>query len=161
MTGGDSDLLESDNMSTCIYWHFGRVCHLQLQGLAVSHALLTLPVSVTSYRTRVELSSVLLLGLKISDVRTDYFQWHNNKCIQCKSSQCTCGAWTESVVRIWWGVRKLRKRWMCSIVCGSVHHSTIHKEKSSKMQQCIKILLFHIYMKLNMFWATHCPSSGA
>jgi len=21
--------------------------------------------------------------------------------------------------------------------------------------------LFHIYMKLNVFWATHCPSSGA
>jgi len=29
------------------------------------------------------------------------------------------------------------------------------------MQQCIKILLFHIYMKLNMFRATHCSSSGA
>jgi len=28
------------------------------------------------------------------------------------------------------------------------------------MQHCIKIL-FHIYMKLNMFWATHRPSSGA
>jgi hypothetical protein len=37
----------------------------------------------------------------------------------------------------------------------------IHKEKSNKMQQCIKILLFHIYMKLNMFRATHRPSSGA
>jgi len=28
------------------------------------------------------------------------------------------------------------------------------------MQQCIKIL-FHIYMKLNMFRVTHRPSSGA
>jgi len=37
----------------------------------------------------------------------------------------------------------------------------IHKEKSSKMQQCIKLLLFHIYTKLNMFRATHRPSSGA
>jgi hypothetical protein len=27
-------------------------------------------------------------------------------------------------------------------------------EKSNKMQQCIKILLFHIQMKLNMFRAT-------
>jgi hypothetical protein len=27
------------------------------------------------------------------------------------------------------------------------------------MPQCIKILI-HIYMKLNMFQATHCPSSG-
>jgi hypothetical protein len=32
--------------------------------------------------------------------------------------------------------------------------------KSNKLQQCIKIL-FHIYMKLNMFRATHRPSSGA
>jgi hypothetical protein len=34
----------------------------------------------------------------------------------------------------------------------SVHHSKIHKGKSNKTQQCIKILLFHIYMKLIMFW---------
>jgi len=46
-------------------------------------------------------------------------------------------------------------------VRGSVHHSTIHKENSNKIQQCIKILLFHIYLKLNMFRATHRPSSGA
>jgi len=32
--------------------------------------------------------------------------------------------------------------------------------KSNKMQQCMKIL-FHIYMKLNMFRATYRPSSGA
>jgi hypothetical protein len=44
---------------------------------------------------------------------------------------------------------------------GSMHHSTIHKEKPNKMRQCIKTLLFHIYMKLNMFWVTHHPSSGA
>jgi len=29
------------------------------------------------------------------------------------------------------------------------------------MQQYIKIILFHIYLKLNMFRATHRPSSGA
>jgi hypothetical protein len=46
-------------------------------------------------------------------------------------------------------------------VRGSVHHSKIQKEKSNKMQQCIKILLFHICMKLNMFRKTHRPSSGA
>jgi len=48
-------------------------------------------------------------------------------------------------------------------VRGSVHCSTIYtrKEKSNKMQQCIKILSFHIYLKLNMFRATHRPSSGA
>jgi hypothetical protein len=37
----------------------------------------------------------------------------------------------------------------------------LHKEKYNKMQQHIKILLFDIYMKLNMFRATHRPSSGA
>jgi hypothetical protein len=45
-------------------------------------------------------------------------------------------------------------------VCGSMHHSTI-RNKSNKMQQCINFLLYLIYMKLNMFWATHHPSSGA
>jgi hypothetical protein len=39
----------------------------------------------------------------------------------------------------------------------SVHHSAIHKEISNKMQQCMKMLLYHIYMKLNMFRATHRP----
>jgi hypothetical protein len=43
---------------------------------------------------------------------------------------------------------------------GSVHHSTIHEKKSNKMQQCIKTL-FPIYVKLNMFRATHRPSSGS
>jgi len=37
----------------------------------------------------------------------------------------------------------------------------VHRGKSNKMQQFIKILLFRIYMKLNMFGATHRPSSGA
>ena len=31
-------------------------------------------------------------------------------------------------------------------VRGSVHHSKIHKEKSNKIQRCIKILLLHIYI---------------
>jgi hypothetical protein len=34
-----------------------------------------------------------------------------------------------------------------------------NKEKSNKMQKRIKILWFHIYMKLNMFRVTHCPPS--
>jgi hypothetical protein len=46
-------------------------------------------------------------------------------------------------------------------VCGSAHHTVQFIKKSNKMQQCIKILLFHIYMKLNVFRATHRPSSGA
>jgi predicted transcriptional regulator len=39
--------------------------------------------------------------------------------------------------------------------------NTFIKKKSNKMQQCIKILFFHIYMKLNMFRATYRPSTGA
>jgi len=46
-------------------------------------------------------------------------------------------------------------------VRGCVHHSIIHVDKSNKMQQCIKILFFFIHLKLNMFRATHRPSSGA
>jgi hypothetical protein len=38
---------------------------------------------------------------------------------------------------------------------------SIRKEKSNKMQQCIKILLFHIYMSSTCFGVTHRPSSGA
>jgi hypothetical protein len=41
----------------------------------------------------------------------------------------------------------------------SMHYNIIHKEISSKMQQCIKILFFHIYMKLNMFRALPCTFS--
>jgi hypothetical protein len=40
-------------------------------------------------------------------------------------------------------------------------HCLIHEEKSNKMQQCTKILLLHIYIKLNMFRTTHRPLSGA
>ena len=44
-------------------------------------------------------------------------------------------------------------------VRGSMHHSIIHIE----IQQDATVYqnLFHIYMKLNMFRATHRPSSGA
>jgi len=42
MTGEDSDLLGSDAMLAGVYRRFGRVCHLQLQGLAVSQTLLTI-----------------------------------------------------------------------------------------------------------------------
>jgi hypothetical protein len=48
------------------------------------------------------------------------------------------------------------KTW-CSWICASQYNSL---RKSNKMQQCVKIL-FHIYMKLNMFRATRRPSSGA
>jgi len=58
---------------------------------------------------------------------------------------------------------KMTKLWRLTIRYRSHKgsHSTIHKEESNKMQQCIKILLFHIYMKINMFRVTHRPSSGA
>jgi hypothetical protein len=47
------------------------------------------------------------------------------------------------------------------LMTGKDKGKQVHKEKSNKMQQCTKILLFHIYMKLNMFRATPRPSSGA
>jgi hypothetical protein len=44
---------------------------------------------------------------------------------------------------------------------GSVHHSTIHKEKIQQGATVYQILLFHICMMLNIFRATHRPLSGA
>jgi hypothetical protein len=41
-------------------------------------------------------------------------------------------------------------------VCGSVHHSIIHKE-NPKAATVYQNFLFHICMKLNMFPATHRP----
>jgi len=38
---------------------------------------------------------------------------------------------------------------------------SIHNEIANKMQPCIKKLLFHVYIKLNMFRATQRPSSWA
>jgi hypothetical protein len=67
----------------------------------------------------------------------------------------------QSIWCLWWIKLYSDRLFLGLDVCGSVHHNTIHKEKSNKMQQCIRILLFHIYMKLNMFRATHHPSSGA
>jgi len=37
----------------------------------------------------------------------------------------------------------------------------ISYRKNQQDATMYQILLFHIYMKLNMFRATHCPSSGA
>jgi hypothetical protein len=66
-----------------------------------------------------------------------------------------------SVLRFVFRKTKDKKNSYTLDVRGSVHHSKIHNEKSNKMQQCIRLLLLHIYMKLNMFRATHRPSSGA
>jgi len=46
-------------------------------------------------------------------------------------------------------------------VRGSMHHSTIHKKNPTRCNNISEFLLFHIYMKLNVFRATHRPSSGA
>jgi hypothetical protein len=43
------------------------------------------------------------------------------------------------------------------VVCGHCQAQYV----TNKMQQCINILLFYIFMKLNMFRATHRPSSVA
>jgi trehalose/maltose hydrolase-like predicted phosphorylase len=44
---------------------------------------------------------------------------------------------------------------MNPILRDSWQRQKIHKEKSNKMQQCIKILLFHIYMKLKTCFRRH------
>jgi hypothetical protein len=46
----------------------------------------------------------------------------------------------------------MNKGYQEALLISSVN--AVHKEKSNKMQQCINILLFRIYMKLNMFRAT-------
>ena len=53
-------------------------------------------------------------------------------------------------------------KWRCieSVSVWSGNY-TRFKKKSNNLQKCIKILLFYIYMKLNMFLATHRPLSGA
>jgi len=57
---------------------------------------------------------------------------------------------------------EIKNRAIQQLQCKCAHLlEPIHKEKSNMMQQCIKILLFLIYMKLDMFRATHRPSSGA
>jgi hypothetical protein len=46
----------------------------------------------------------------------------------------------------------------CQAEPGSV---SIYTENFQQDATVYQNLLFHIYMKLNMFWATHRPSSGA
>jgi len=77
----------------------------------------------------------------------------------CTNEQFQYSAILNSACRMYF--RLQYKLQLLLDVRGSVHHSTSHKKKSNKMQQCIKSLLFHIYMKLNMFRATQRPSSGA
>ena len=40
-------------------------------------------------------------------------------------------------------------------VRGSVHHSTIHKEKSNKMQQCIKIVYYSVSIRGSTCFGRH------
>ena len=78
----------------------------------------------------------------------------------CESFQFCLSYVTTSTLHIQLPSMSVKQEF-CLDIRGSVHHSKIHKEKSKKMQQCIKILLFHISMKLNMLRPTHRPSSGA
>jgi len=41
-----------------------------------------------------------------------------------------------------------------------MYYSIIHKESPTRCNS-VSEFLFPIYMKLNMFWVTHRPSSGA
>jgi hypothetical protein len=58
-----------------------------------------------------------------------------------------------------------QKGWVKVPVCkldvrGSLHHSIIHMQKIQQ-DAAVYQILFHIYIKLNMFRATYRPSSGA
>jgi len=47
-------------------------------------------------------------------------------------------------------------------VRGSVHHSTILIVKNPTRCKSVSKFYYSLFwMKLNMFWVTHCPSSGA
>jgi len=123
MTGEDSGLLGSDAMLTGVYRRFGEMCCLQLQGLAVSQTLLTLYQSAWHYIPQeLNLHQYCCEKLKISDIRTVYFHWHNNVFMYSVQKQpmflCSLNRETNTVVRIRWGVRKLRKRWNGSIEIG-------------------------------------------
>jgi len=63
-------------------------------------------------------------------------------------------------VAVNWEVKK--QEWYILVlgVRGFVRHSIIHKE-NPKDATVYQNILFHIYMKLNMFRATHLSSSGA
>ena len=58
------------------------------------------------------------------------------------------------------GTLLLRKTRSVSDIINCAIVTINSQRKFDKMLQCIEIL-FHIYMKLNMFRATHHPSSGA
>jgi hypothetical protein len=45
-------------------------------------------------------------------------------------------------------------------VCKSVHHHTIQLNHPTRRNN-LSSLLLDVYVKLNMFWASSCPSSGA
>ena len=46
-------------------------------------------------------------------------------------------------------------------VRGSVHHSTIHQETIQQDATMYQTFIIPYFLKINMFWATHRPSSGA
>jgi hypothetical protein len=115
-------------------------------------------------------------GTAIRNLSLVHFKYPAGECVVCKNKHSNyCRLECDTVVRQYAHFKTETARPSVTYldtrrhiqehnnidVRGFLHHSTIHKEKSNKMQQCIKILLFHIYMKLNMFRETHRPSSGA
>ena len=86
-------------------------------------------------------------------VRTGYLSKRDGVCLNTKHSICfpKMFVWLSACVFCVWTSQYVPK---------TNNILTDSQRKSNKMQQCIKIL-FHIYMKLNIFRATHRPSSGA
>jgi hypothetical protein len=89
-----------------------------------------------------------------------------------KCSVEICWPWTMCLVplslfffRLWSNVKDtvlIPSQYHYTVfVRGSVHHTTIRKKNPTRCNNVSKFLLFRVYMKLNMFRATHCQSSGA
>jgi hypothetical protein len=73
----------------------------------------------------------------------------------CRTKYSKCQSTSE------FNIQRLEEGcWSRLDVRGSVHHSIIHIENPTRWNSSSKFL-FRIYMKLNMFRATHGPSLGA
>jgi hypothetical protein len=96
-------------------------------------------------------------NLDVSAPRVQYTTLKQMKQDDCEYVQVILDygyKWAEHLLRVNdTGIFKLAVR-------GSVHHSIIYKENPTRCNSVSKFLS-HIYMKLNMFRATHRPSSGA
>jgi hypothetical protein len=117
---------------------------------------------VTCFGKWMALPHIIILGDKQS-LCTWRLQYRN-RCTETFWSPCIISYW-NTVCSFW--ITHMYQKLLTNIIINykrwkeNPRNHYLHKEKSNTMQKCVKILLFHIYMKLTAFWATHRPSSGA